>query len=241
MVSLDAWRSASLIAAWSSAALRGQTGVEQVLDVLTASNLLRPVQVDGALDPEPFVHAIARWRRLGITGWWYAPVEPGDVAGLPAPVTQLAAEIGAAMISIDGSCRALVLHDGLIEVQVADHGRPPPESVSDAERHLLTVMADATEDLAELDVAPWNRDQVRRLERPVDPFPPGVDGRAERLAERSLRVLELTEVALKDEGGSRTAYENERRTGVLRAVRRAARHAHAVAWNTPVMVPSRPR
>jgi hypothetical protein len=230
-----------MIAAWSSAALRGQTGVEHALDVLGASDLLRPVQPPGVQDSESLVHAIARWRRLGITGWWYAPVEPGDVAGVPAPITQLAAQVGAAMISIDGSCRALLLNDGLIEMEVSDHGRPPPESVSDAERHLLTVMSDSTEVMAELDVAPWNRDQVTRLQQPVDPFPPGADSRAERLAERSLRVLELTELALEDDGGSRTAHENEVRTSVLRTVRRAARHAHAVAWNTPVMVPSRPR
>jgi hypothetical protein len=243
VVSLRSWRAAAIIASWTTAALRGRVGVDQVLDVLAASDLTSSIHQDGEPRPTSLVLAMARWRAAGITGWWYAPVEPGDVVGLPSPLKRRA--IDAAVVSVDGVGRALLLGDPLLEIEVAGHGQPPAESVADAERHLLATVSAATDAMSELDVVPWlspdgegpNLEQL--LDQQFDPLPPGLDRRAERLAERSLRVLQVTGAALRDDGGSRTSFEVSHRAEALREVRRAARRAHAVAWNTGVS--SRPR
>ena len=105
--------------------------------------------------------------------------------------------------------------------------------MSEAERLLLEAVTASIKQLDALEVANWRSDVEGLLTswHGADPTPPGWSERADRLAARSLRVLELAELALQDEGGSRTAAETLARATVLRELVRAARAGHAVAWN----------
>jgi hypothetical protein len=112
-------------------------------------------------------------------------------------------------------------------------GSAPVETVSEAERLLLEAVTTSIEQLDALEVADWRAEVESLLTswHAADPTPPGWPERADRLAARSLRLLELAELALQDAGGSRTSAETLARATVLRELVRAARAAHALAWN----------
>lgn len=228
-----------MLAAWSSAALRGEVSAERAMDVLGAERL-RVVFLDEESDPSPFLTALGRWRSSGIPGWRYVPVAPGDGPSLPGPSTfaARALEAGVALVATAGSRVGLVPlrgEDTLTWISLATDGpgSAPVETVSEAERLLLEAVTTSIEQLDALEVADW-RSEVESLLtswHAADPTPPGWPERADRLAARSLRLLELAELALQDAGGSRTSAETLARATVLRELVRAARAAHAVAWN----------
>jgi hypothetical protein len=229
----------ALTAGWLTAVLQGAVGVEQALDVLGGDDEpLFAVPDDEAPLPLPF--AIGRWRRAGVTGWRYLPVAPGDAAGLPGPASFAVAALdaGVALLAAGGP------HAGLIPGSIAkpttwvEHrtlaaGAVSADSSADAERALLEVVNRSVASLEEHHLVSWGD----VLDLPAgwsdaDPMPPGTDPRSERLATRSRRVIELIERASADDGGSRTAADMAIRRAALADLARAARHAHAVAWNT---------
>lgn len=230
-------RRCALLAAWASSALRGEVSAERAMDVLADDP---PVVFLDAGERRTFLGALGTWRSAGITGWRYVPVAPGDAASLPGPreFAAGALEAGVALVTVGGPPVGLVPTVDADELLCTAHrtegyGSVPPESASDAERRLLETVTRSIAAFDELDVASWREDVADLLGtwHDQDPVPPEWGERARRLASRSLRVLELTDLAAQDTGGSRTSSETQARAILLRDLAGAARAAHAVAWN----------
>lgn len=232
-------RRGALLAAWSSAALRGEVSAERTMDVLQLDT--PPLAfVDGGGEARTFLEALGRWRSSGIAGWYYAPVAPGDAAQLPASrgFSSRALDAGVALIAVGGRQVGLVpvlSEDTLTWACLPTDGpvRPTEETPAEAERQLLEAVGAAVDVLETLEVAAWRSEVADLLSswQGVDPTPPGWDSRAERLCARSWRILELTHRSLSDSGGSRTAAESTTRSHVLQQLLRTARASHATAWN----------
>ena len=234
-------------AAWITAAIRGDVGVEQALDVLQGMRVTPRVSQPEGHETEGLAIAIHRWRQRGITGWRYVPAAPADAAGVPGPPTlrSTAIERGAALVSVDGHPCALLpsletsdTHPTapvllLAEHDVDGHGLVSFDSVGEADRALLEALRDAVDALESLDVAQWREEaaELGRGSRGTAVLPPGASERACRLAARSLRVLEMLDLAMTDDGGSRTAHEMSARASAFAQVAAVARSAHAAAWN----------
>lgn len=243
-MSVELIQRAASTAAWLTAVLHGTVGVERGLDVLSAGAQPPLFAVEDTTENLTLPFAVARWRGIGVSGWIYLPVSPGDAATIPGPrsFSSAALDQGVALIAVGAPLLGLIPHptaDGLFweEHETAGPGRPPVESPAEAERLLLEVLNSAVTDLESHDLASWLdeptgatglRDQWAGRE----PMPPGSDPRSERLAVRSQRILELLERAASDDGGSRTAADVAVRRSALGELARAARQAHAVAWNT---------
>lgn len=240
---------AAATAAWVSAALRGSCGVEHVIDVVGGVVGDGPPPAFLPHDqPEPLslAFAIARWRGSGVVGWRYLPVAPGDAAGLPGPsaFSTTALECGVGLLSSAGDRLGLVpeMHDD--QVVWREHEVPIYRShdvfgsASEAERELLERLNSSVDLLESLELGHWQPESgdVRHDWTDPSPMPPGTGHRAERLALRSRRVLQLVELAVADDGGSRTSAEMTARKSSLTELARAARHAHAAAWNTALLM-----
>jgi hypothetical protein len=120
-------------------------------------------------------------------------------------------------------------HQAVSEPQV-----PDPSEADGALRRALVGTADR---LAELDVARWRpevADELTELRRDVDlVFPPGMSGRAVRLAGLATRCRAVVELALEDDGASVTAAEADARTAALRPLDHAARRGLVAACAYP--------
>jgi hypothetical protein len=239
-VPVDLMLRSAATAGWLTAVLQGAVGVERALDVLGGDG--EPLFVVPE-DDEPLTlpFAVARWRRAGLTGWDYLPVAPGDAAGLPGPRSFAAAALdaGVALLATGGPHIGLAPDCVDEPITWVEHGTSASspvltDSAADAERALLESVNRSVASLEQHHLASWG-DQALDLRAgwsAPDPMPPGTDPRSERLATRSRRVLELLEQASADDGGSRTAADMAIRRAALADLARAARHAHAVAWNT---------
>ena len=243
-MSVETLESAAATAAWVSAALRGACGVEHVLDVVTvidASALPQGFAIHGEPEVLPLAFAIARWRRTGVSGWRYLPVAPGDAAGLPGPSAFSTSVIdrGAGLLAAGGPNLGLVTEEGDLGLVWREHWTDPSApasavSASEAECELLDALNGSVDLLHSLDLADWRPQASEIRDNWLDPtpMPPGSGQRAERLALRSRRILQVVEAAMVDDGGSRTLSEMQARGASLGELARAARRAHAAAWNT---------
>jgi hypothetical protein len=121
---------------------------------------------------------------------------------------------------------------------------PPAETgpgVGEAEADLNTALAEATAQLARLDVAQWRPElagALATLRRPdsVRDLPPGYDARARRLYARAT-VLDgvLALAGQSAPGGAVTGYEARQRDEALRPLMTACRRALAAAVNAPLI------
>jgi hypothetical protein len=158
-------------------------------------------------------------------------------------------DAGVAVVSVSGPPRGLV-PDGvsepltlrsltsfpLVETETTDHGVVPTESVSDLDRALLAELTTVIELMQSQDLSRWRDEAADLLGGDADDahMPPTLSARARRLAARSERVLALIELAVSDQGGSRTAHEMAVRASALQQLGRTARAAHASAWNAGI-------
>ena len=245
-VSAELLQRAASSGAWLTAVLRGTVGVEQALDVLSTDGEPPLFLTSGENEPLTLPFAVARWRQLGVLGWIYLPVAPGDAARLPGPdhirrrsprPRSRTGCVGEPLIGLipDGD------EDGIWgEYPTSGPARGYVDSPAEADRSLLEELNVGVAALDGNDLASWRRtlDELRGQWAVAEPMPPGTDPRSERLALRSRRILELLEAAgTDDDGGSRTAAEMAIRRSALADLSRAARHAHAVAWNTGLRRP----
>ena len=240
-MSVELLQQAASHAAWLSAVLRGSVGVEQTLDVLSAGAEPPMFVVLDTADPLTLPFAVAEWRRRGVSGWLYLPLAPGDAAAIPGPGSFSAAALdqGVALVAAGAPLVGLIPHQsghGLLweEHETSGPGRPPLESPAEADRLLLEALNRAVTALETHDLGSWRdeADALRDQWAGSEPMPPGTDPRSERIAQRSRRILELLERATSDDGGSRTAADVAIRRSAFADLSRAARQAHAVAWNT---------
>lgn len=118
-----------------------------------------------------------------------------------------------------------------------DHG----PAVGEAEADLNAALAEATAQLARLDVAQWRPElagALATLRRPdsVDDLPPGYDARARRLFARAA-VLDgvLALAGQSAPGGAVTGFEARQRDEALRPLMTACRRALAAAVNAPLI------
>lgn len=253
--------SCASFAAWTTATLRGEAGVEQALDALHRAGIdpiVSPVRSgDGQHDGDlRYALAVGAWRSRGVTGWRYVPVAPGDASGLPGPAgfRNTAIDAGVALVSVGDTMLGMVpvtarpniastgvLH--LVEMISTGSGRIPTESLADADRSLLLALGDAIDTFDELDISHGSEDvddlSFHRGQGVA--LPPGAPARAQHLATRSQKVLELIDLALPNHGGSRTAAEMAVRVATLQQLGHVARAAHAAAWNTGLVDPDRRR
>ena len=247
-MSVENLERAAATAAWISATLRGSCGIEHVIDVVDGVRGGGPPPAflpHDEAEPLSLAFAVARWRTMGVVGWRYLPVAPGDAAGLPGPsaFSTTVLECGVGLLSVGASSLGLApqLHEGHevwreheVLTRASDDGL---ESASEAERELLDRLNRSVDLLEGLELGHWRPapSDVRDDWTDPTPMPPGTGSRAERLALRSRRVLQLVDLAMVDDGGSRTSAEMTVRKSSLAELARAARRAHAAAWNTALL------
>jgi len=117
----------------------------------------------------------------------------------------------------------------------------PGAGPAEAEAELNSALAEATAELARLDVAQWRPElagALAALRRPdfAGDLPPGYDARTRRLYARAAvldGVLALAGQAAP--GGAITGYEARRRDELLRPLMTACRRALAAACNAPLI------
>jgi hypothetical protein len=117
----------------------------------------------------------------------------------------------------------------------------PGPGIGEAEADLNAALAEATAQLARLDVAQWRPElagALATLRRPdsVDDLPPGYDARARRLYARAL-VLDgvLALAGQSAPGGAVTGFEARQRDEALRPLMTACRRALSAAVNAPLI------
>jgi hypothetical protein len=106
-----------------------------------------------------------------------------------------------------------------------------PASPYEAERALNEAVLGAARALTQLDLAAG----TRPLDTTGVRLPPGYSSRQVATANRTLYLLTACDTALRDDGGSLSAYEADVRSRTLRAVRAAASQAlcTACSWIDP--------
>jgi hypothetical protein len=229
---------AARVAGWLNAWLDGREGADAVIAGITGTHTvvdLRGLDPTGPLSP---ALALGELRRLGLHRASVSLPRPGDPLGLggPADFNLDALEVG----------EAVVLHGpglGLLPISMSHslHWRaveatPPtyvPE-VADADRELRARFVEAADRLAALDVAAWNpevADSLLNLRTPMafDTPMPFASGQAANACVCGLRGMEIVALAVRDDGGSLSASEAERRRECLAPLERASRAAVVAA------------
>ncbi|WP_182113721.1 MULTISPECIES: hypothetical protein [unclassified Actinotalea] len=177
---------------------------------------------------------------------------PGDVTGLPPEVAAEAVEAGECVLAhAQGRAWAAVpeiiafgsVHDTGHLVSWRVHEVPDwrPRlpgivgTLSEAERSLRECLRDATEALAQLDVARWREDAadtIAALRSDADPgwpLPDRLAGRAVRVLATAVRLRTVVDLATVDDGGAVNLWQADQRSAALRHVDHAARRAVAAA------------
>ncbi|WP_199421826.1 hypothetical protein [Actinotalea solisilvae] len=194
---------------------------------------------------------LAAWASGPRTSAALLPV-PGDVTGLPPLVAAAAVDAGECVLAhAAGRAWAAVpevtafgsVHDTghLVTWRVHEvpDWRPRLPGVvgtlSEAEMSLREALRDATEALAQLDVARWRddaADAIAALRSDADPgwlLPSGLTPRALRVLVTAVRLRAVVELATADDGGAVNLWQADQRSAALRHVDHAARHAVAAA------------
>jgi hypothetical protein len=275
---LDEPRSGRM-AAWGNALLAGLISPDEAAERITGDDAVHRVSELPAspgppgsyAEPEPapvgLTLALGRLRSLGTEGLRVALPAPGHPLGLSGPpeFNSRALEANEAVLAT-GSGIGLTpeVHavgpEGDMHTEVTWRCMPvregPPAdvpSLSEVERELAEAMRDATEVLAELDVAgsgPVASAALEayraRMEAGRRLLAPGYPPRAVRVLELAQRVQALVAIAYGDEGGAATAggWPDGREHGgavsasqiaaraeALKPVERTARRAQVAAYN----------
>jgi hypothetical protein len=227
------------LAWWGTAWLRGHVVADELIDAVVADDATHLL---GGLDspPEPLVTGLGALRAQGADALGAALPTEGQLAGLGGPraFNAAALEAGEAVVVLDAAAYVLT---GLVpdRVGAAVTWRPMTAErrqvpdVGEADRELRTVLLEATEMLARLEVARWRPEVADRLmnlrHRPRVATPPGVPPRCADLAARGLQALEIAEIALEDDGGALTAHDASARRTAIAPLGRAARQALVAA------------
>ena len=255
-----------LLALWGTAVLDGRTDADRAVAVVTGQD--EPHTVRGEDQPVsasprgPGLHDLLDHLQGRAAVLRALLPAPGDALGLPAvPIAvEAAVDAGEAVVVQPvpgvGSGWTYVPEvepfgsEQEQGFQVAWHGWRHPDGarlpaagfadLPEAERALRTVLLQATDALAHLDVARWRDDVTDRIaglrDGGVDHrlLPPGTAPRAVRVLGTAARVRGIVELASLDDGGSVSGWEAGRRADVLREIDTTARRALAAATSAEV-------
>lgn len=228
---------------WGTAWLRGHVGPDDLLDAVLADDVTHVVV--GSEVPESLMSVLGRLRREGATGFGAAFPAEGDLVGLGGPVAfnEAALEVGEAVVVV-GTETGMVpsrIGPSVEWTRLAARRRQLPD-VGEADRELRTVLLEASERLAALDVARWRPEIADRLmnlrHHPPLIAAPGVPPRCVDLAARGLQAMEIAALALEDDGAALTVHEIEQRHGSLAPLARAGRRALVSACSPEVWPPA---
>lgn len=234
-------RSAAL-ALWFTGWVEGRVSLDDARDAVVGADAAHHVTGLGD-DPEalPLIVALGRLRGLGAHGAGLALPLPGDPLGLAGPVpfntAALEAEEAVVLVGVDAGLVPHVAGAGVTwVVHEASALRQVPDP-AEADRALRQALLEAANALAELDVARWRpevADELVSLRATSDiALPPGVEGRAVRLASLAARCRRIVAMALEDDGAALTAAEADRRRRALTPLDHAARRGLVAACSVP--------
>jgi hypothetical protein len=247
----------ALLAAWGSAWLAGETGLEEAVARVAASDAASSVTGLGP-DDLPVERALPRLRADGVTRLRVVLPAPGDPLGLPGPgaLTAAALDAGEAVLAVrdDGSGAGLVptvtehgsaLEGTVTTVRWTAHpvdAVPPwpgpwlPEAEQDLRQGVLEVAAA----LRDLDVARWRpelADALRDLRAAAragtgDDLPAGYPPRAHDVLARTGTLAGVLDLVGDDAGGAVDTREAAAREAQLRELARLVRRARVAAYNS---------
>ena len=251
---------AARLAWWGTSWLRGHVAADLVVDAVIDDQATHAVAGLGALGlggegTETLLGGLARLRVEGADTIGAAFGVEGDPVGLGGPPSFNAAALeageaavvtGAGMRTLPGApgCVGLVPQVvGAATTWVAEPAaRRQLPDVGEADRGLRAALPQTADLLAALEVARWRPEVADRLmdlrHRDGLDAPPGVPARCVELAARGLQALEITELALEDDGGAISAAEAEARAQALRPLARAGRRALVAACSPEVWPPA---
>ncbi|MBJ7355837.1 MAG: hypothetical protein JHD21_00670 [Nocardioides sp.] len=235
------------LAWWGTAWLRGRVVADELIDAVVGDDAVHLLGGPES-SPEALVTGLGSLRSRGADAVGAALPTDGDLVGLggPAAFNTAALDTGEAVLVLDAAGFAIT---GLVpdRVGAAVTWRPMPAErrqlpdVGEADRELRTALLDAAEALARLEVARWRPEVADRLmnlrHRPRLATPPGVPPRCADLAARGLQALEITALALEDDGGALTAYDAGARRTAIVPLGRAGRRALVAAASPEVWPP----
>ncbi|MBM9505712.1 hypothetical protein [Actinacidiphila acididurans] len=254
---LDEPRSGRLVA-WGNALLAGLVSPDDVATRITGNDAVHRVAGLPGEDHGPvgLTLALGRLRALGVTGLRLALPVAGHPLGLSGPpeFNDRALTAGQAAVAVGGVALGLVpdvreagpAGDVHVEVEwqcLPVRDAPPADvpSLGEAERELAEALRDATDALAQLDVAGAGPAAQAALEayraraaRGREVLAPGYPPRAVRVLELAQRVAALVEIAGDGHGAAITASQIAARSALLRPVERTARRAQVAAYNAYV-------
>jgi hypothetical protein len=224
----------AVLAWWLTAWLRGHEQTDHVLDALADETHL--------LDGGSALDLLARSRAGGATYAGLALPVDGDPLGLGGPraFNEAALEAGQAVVA--GPVGLVPEERGeTVQWRVLEAAPRQLPDVGEADRGLRESLVGAAGDLAALDVARWRPEAADALmnlhHRPALEAPLGTPPRCVDLAARGLQAWAIVDLALADDGGAISAYEVERRRGLLQPLGRAARRAIVAACSPEVWPP----
>lgn len=248
----------ALLASWAGAVLAGRVRADTAVRVVQAQDEPHLVEHVGdtplgaCADLPALLDAL---RGCATGGLRVVLPAPGDPLGLPGPadVNAEALDAGECVLTVGGPPLALVpvveefgsAYDTGHLVTWRVHATAPLRvtdvgSVAEAERHLREALAQATEQLGDLDVARWRPDAAARIDGlrtgrgPTDVLPPDSPPRSARVLDLAWRVRGIVELAREDDGGSVSGFEATRRTEALRGLDDVSRRAVVAAINAPL-------
>jgi hypothetical protein len=248
----------ALLAAWGSAWLAGDVGLDEAVE---RAGALDDDHLVTALGPDDLElgQALGRLRADGVVALRVVLPAPGDVSSLPAPgpfsTAALAASEGVLALRADRTGTGLV-------PQVTAHGteldgtvtsvvwtafpltEPVPDRgpwLHDAEHDLRRGVVEVAQALRDLDVARWRpevaealADLRREARRGVsdDELPGGYPPRARDLLVRARQLAGVLALAGHDSGGAVDTREAAAREAALRELAVLVRRARLAAYNS---------
>lgn len=236
---------ATRLAWWGTAWLRGHVVPDLLVDAVIGDDATHVVAgldalgLGGGGAAETLVGGLARLRAEGGNGFGAAFPAEGDPVGLGGPreFNAAALDAGEAVVVVGTDIGLVPVRTGAaVTWQAFRADRRQLPDLGEADRGLRSALLEAAQALADLDVARWRPEVADRLmnlrHRGRIAPPPGVPARCAELAARGLQALEITDLALEDEGGAVSASEAEMRRQALLPLARAGRRA-LVAASSP--------